>query len=437
MLKKLNDENLAVNLQKCEFVKEDIVWLGFKLTPNGVTPTKPNCVAILKLDEPKTLKQLRSFMGCIHHLIKFLPNLAHISEPLCPLLSKTNTKSQNKLAWNDTHTEAFNKIKAQIQSITENKHFDTNKQTRFRCDASKKGLGACLEQKHENIWKPVAYASRFLNKLDERYNTNELELLAVVWLLEHFKYYLYGSQFLLQTDHQALLSALKENRGNKTYQSRLTSWVDRLLPFHFTVEHVPGKNMGFADYLSRNPSGVAPTPNIEDNNFVINAIDESKINLIKNDLTPNGVNAHSSDTKQVYNNDVIYLNQTRSDQNNAFSLNTHRLQSHSFHPNLFTASKFNSQKVQINSTNSINPEIVTITTRNNPNKETYSTPILKRPRAPNKKLQMETETNQPKNRVNLSTQTEGHSNKGRGLDPIDPSKHQELFTAHSVIPTPA
>ena len=55
--------------------------------------------------------------------------------------------------------------------------------------------------------------------------------------------------------------------------------------------------MGFADYLSRNLSGVAPTPNIEDNNFVINAIDEIKFNLIKNDLTPNGVNVHSSDTK--------------------------------------------------------------------------------------------------------------------------------------------
>ena len=50
---------------------------------------------------------------------------------------------------------------------------------------------------------------------------------------------------------------------------------------------------------------------------------------------------------------------------------------------------------------------------------------------------METEINQPKNLVNSSTQTEGHSNKGRGLDPIDPSKHQELFTAHADIPTSA
>ena len=201
---------------------------------------------------------------------------------------------------------------------------------RVRCDASKKGLGACLEQKHGHTWQPVAYASRFLIKLEERYSTNELEILAVVWSLEHFKYYLYGSQFLHQTD-QALLSALK-NRGNKTYQSRLTRWVDRLLPFHVTVEHVPGKIMGFADYLSRNPSGKAPKPNTEDNYFVINTIDEITFNLIKNDLTPKGANVYNADTKQDNLNDVISYNQTHIDQNNAFSLYSHSFQSHSFQP---------------------------------------------------------------------------------------------------------
>ena len=147
IMKQLNEENSAINLQKCEFAKPEITWLCFTVTPNGVTPSKPKCEAILALDPRKTLKQLRSFMGCIHHLIKFLPNLAELSEPLRPLLSKANTKAQNKLDWNEKHTEAFNQIKIQIQNITENKHFDTEKQTRVRCDASKKGLGACLEQK--------------------------------------------------------------------------------------------------------------------------------------------------------------------------------------------------------------------------------------------------------------------------------------------------
>ena len=121
ILEKLNEENLATNLQKCEFAKEDIVWLGFKVTPNGVTPTKPKCDAILNLEHPKNLKQLRSFMRCIHHLIKFLPNLAQLSESLKPLFSEANTKSQNKIDWKDLYTEAFKNVKTQIQNITENK----------------------------------------------------------------------------------------------------------------------------------------------------------------------------------------------------------------------------------------------------------------------------------------------------------------------------
>ena len=132
IMQRLNDENLAINLQKCEFAKEQIIWLGFVVTPSGVTPTKQKCDSIINLANPKTLKQLRSFMGCIHHLIKFIPNPARLSEPLRPLQSKANTKSQNKVDWKDKHTAAFNEIKAQIKQITENKHFDTSKQTRVQ-----------------------------------------------------------------------------------------------------------------------------------------------------------------------------------------------------------------------------------------------------------------------------------------------------------------
>ena len=137
--------------------------------------------------------------------------------------------------------------------------------------------------------------------------------------------------------------------------------------------------MGFADYLSRNPSDKAPKPNTKDNNFVINTLDEITFNLIKIDLTPNGANVYNADTKQDNLNDVISYNQTHSDQNNAFSLNSHSFQSHPFQPHLLTPSKLNQRKSVYNS------EIVAITTRNNPNKDKYSIPIQKRFRAPNKK----------------------------------------------------
>ena len=89
----------------------------------------------------------------------------------------------------------------------------------------------------------------------KKYSTNELELLAVVWSVDRFKHYLLGKIFLIATDHKALVSALDENRSNKTYQSRLTRWVDRLLPYQFKVVYIPGKDMGIVDYLSREPNG--------------------------------------------------------------------------------------------------------------------------------------------------------------------------------------
>ena len=140
-------EGLAINLQKYKFAKNIIEWLGFTITPSGITPLITKTEAITKLDNPKTLKQLRSFLGSVHHLTKFIPNLAKISEPLRALLKKNPEAKNNKLDWKAEHSSAFNNNKAKIHQIIDNKHFDTTKQTRVKCDASAKGLGACIEQK--------------------------------------------------------------------------------------------------------------------------------------------------------------------------------------------------------------------------------------------------------------------------------------------------
>ena len=119
ILDRLNKEGLAISLQKCEFAKQQIEWLGFKITPHGVTPLITKTEALQKLDTTKIVKQLRSFMGSIHHLIKIIPNLAEISEPLRPLLKKENITASNKLNWEDKHTKTFENIKSQIAKLVE------------------------------------------------------------------------------------------------------------------------------------------------------------------------------------------------------------------------------------------------------------------------------------------------------------------------------
>ena len=97
------------------------------------------------------------------------------------------------------------------------------------------------------------FHSRHSKCLTKKYSTNELELLAVVWAVDRYKHFLLGKPFTIGTDHEALTTALDGNKSNKTYQSRLTRWVDRLLPYQFKIVHIPGKDMGIVHFLSRDP----------------------------------------------------------------------------------------------------------------------------------------------------------------------------------------
>ena len=146
-----------------------------------------------------------------------------------------------------------------------------------------------MEQNTPDGWKPIAIASRFLNSTEERYSVNELELLGIVWSIDYFEYYLYGKNFTVVTDHRALLSILKEYRSSKSYNSRLSRWIDRPLPYNFTIEHMPGAKMGLVDYISRNPYARAKKISTYDEHFVVATI--SKIRDSMKYLITNKQNA--------------------------------------------------------------------------------------------------------------------------------------------------
>ena len=198
-------------------------------------------------------------MGLVHHLNKIIPNLAQLCTPLRPLLSSS---SKFHYVWEQKHEEAFKTILTAVQNITENRHFVNNRETIIVCDASRDGIGAALEQETPDGWATVAYAFRFLNTCENKYSVNEFELLAAVWAIDHFKYYLYGRRFTLITDHQALVSALNSNKSNKTYQSRLTRWTDRLLPFDFDIKHLSWQQNGLNRLYFAPSVGETTTPRV-------------------------------------------------------------------------------------------------------------------------------------------------------------------------------
>ena len=268
VLQKLDDENLALKITKCEFFQSSVNWLGHNLSVHGIIPKITKTEAIANLQPPKSLKQLRSFMGSINHLSKFIPNAASLTEKLRPLLKEENEKKKmknvrlpvKKFEWDDQHSVAFEDIKKAVANIALLNYYDPSKQTRVKCDASHSGLGATLDQwSNQNEWVPIAFASRYLNSQEKKFSTNELELLAVVWAVDRFKHFLLGKEFVIATDHKALTSALGEHRSNKTYQSK--------------INHIPGRDMGIVDYLSREPNG-EPWPESElDERFVVTSIE--------------------------------------------------------------------------------------------------------------------------------------------------------------------
>ena len=285
VLKKLDVSNVSLKLRKSEFAKTECEWLEFCIRESGIAPLIRKTQAVEDLKTPKSRKQLKSLMGSLHSSHKFLPKLAEVSAPLRLLLS------QNKdFVLTPNCENAFQQLKTLVKNIVEFRHFNIHRETRIVCDASHDGLGVVLEQYSASGLQPISFASRYLNSAEEKYSTNELELLAVVWATEHFRNFIYERYFTVISDHKALLTLLNSSpKGNKTFFSRLTRWCDRLVTYDFKVEHRQRSKMGIADYLSRFPSAAAPKTSYYDESFTV-----AKIKMIndalkhKDQLKPGG-----------------------------------------------------------------------------------------------------------------------------------------------------
>ena len=168
-LKKLDENNLKIYLQKCHFAKTEIEWLGYKFTQTGISPLESKTAALLTIPPPSRLKRLRSFPGPVHYIGKFIPHLTPICHPLRPLLKKST-----KFIWTEDQIKHFQLIKEKIANSTQNSHYNPKLDVRVKSDASLFGLGAALEQNTHEGWKPIAFASSFLNSTEERYSVNEL-----------------------------------------------------------------------------------------------------------------------------------------------------------------------------------------------------------------------------------------------------------------------
>lgn len=104
-----------------------------------------------------------------------------------------------------------------------------------------------LQQEEGDHKPPVAYASRKLKTSEEHYSDTEKEGMGIIWSVQKFHRYLYGKEFILETDHYPLMYLNK----TKLVNSRLMRWALLLQPYRFRIIAIRGKDNVGADYLSR------------------------------------------------------------------------------------------------------------------------------------------------------------------------------------------
>ncbi|CAH1255636.1 RTL1 [Branchiostoma lanceolatum] len=265
-LDKIQQAGLTVNPGKCLFRVPKLTFFGHVVTPDGVNPSEEKIAAIREAEAPKTVGEVRSFLGLVHYVAKFIPNLATMTEPLQKL-----TRKGVEFKWSSEQQKSFEKLKELITSTETLAYFRPTGKTRIVADASPVGLGAVLLQLQDEAWRVIAYASRQLSEVERRYSQTEKEALALVWACERFHLYTFGREFELETDHRPL-EHIYATKSKPSF--RVERWVLRLQAYPYKVVYRPGKT-NIADALSRLNNSKSRDKSSENYDYVRSVVEAS------------------------------------------------------------------------------------------------------------------------------------------------------------------
>ena len=242
-------EGLVLNSKKLELRRERVTFFGAEYSAQGMHPDPKKVQGITEMTAPTDKQQLQSFLGMVNYMGTFIPNLSHHTEPLRAMLKKDNV-----FHWEDQQTRSFQQVKTLIAkaNTTPLRYYDRDLPVTVQADASLRGLGACLIQKHKGKDQPIAFASKSLTDAETRYANIERELLAIVFACQRFSTYLLGRSFIAESDHKPLEMIAMKNLANAP--PRLQRMLLELQRYDVTIKYRPGKEMQLADALSRCPA---------------------------------------------------------------------------------------------------------------------------------------------------------------------------------------
>ena len=251
---KLAATGLRLKPSKCDFFKSKVNYLGHIVSKDSIETDPRKIEAIKKWPVPKTVTEVRSFLGFTNYYRKFIPRYAQVAKPLNQLVFGDNANKKKALVnWTSECQDAFEHLKCLCSQTPILAYADHTKPFQLHTDTSKSGLGAVLYQKQTNGTEGViAYVSRTLSQSKQNYDTHKLEFLALKWsITDRFHKYLYGGHFEVYTDNNPLTYVLTTAKLDATGQR----WIASLANYNFKIFYRSGKLNVEADALLCLPWG--------------------------------------------------------------------------------------------------------------------------------------------------------------------------------------
>ena len=255
VLSRMKGAGLRLRRDKCAFLERSVVYLGYRIDEEGLHPVHDKVKAVQQAPAPKSVSQLKAYLGLLTYYSRFLPHLPSVLAPLYERLKKGK-----QWQWGASEEQAFQQSKKLLTSESVLVHFDPKKELVLACDASAVGVGAVLAHKYlDGSEKPIGFVSRTLTETEQKYSQIEKEGLACVFGVKRFHAYLHGHPFQLITDHQPLVTLFSEKKAISPQASaRIQRWALTLANYEYTMKFRPTEKHGNADALSRCPLPETP-----------------------------------------------------------------------------------------------------------------------------------------------------------------------------------
>ncbi|GBM62269.1 Retrovirus-related Pol polyprotein from transposon 17.6 [Araneus ventricosus] len=246
---RLRKFGLVLNRDKCVFAVENLSFLGHKIDKYGITPLPEKVEAISNFPRPKTIQDLRRFLGMLNFFRRFLPQAAQKQLPLQKMLGKCKKRDKTPLNWTDESDQAFQNCVNDLKEATHLAHPNSNAAIILMTDASDRAIGGCIQQREGDSWKPLGFFSRKLSTAEQKYSAYDRELLAIFASIKYFRYLLEGTKFTILTDHKPITYAFSQKI--EKLSPRQINHLNFIAQFTVDIKHISGKGNVVADALSR------------------------------------------------------------------------------------------------------------------------------------------------------------------------------------------